>query len=423
MLIQNNSNVFSQKTFVSNSPFSSTFNSVSSSTAGTSVFNRSTVAPSVFGEKSSFGQTSVFGGSSVSGSSIFGGNQQQSGLFNSKQDTPSFGALATQNTVFNNPTVQSSYGSAPVFGTPSQANAQNIFSKPQASQQPNSVFSSFAFGEKKPTSSVFGNTNSVFGIGATPKPANPNNNRVFAQQNTSIFGSPTVFGSAAAQQTSGFGVASTFGENATTSGNVFGNTINQASPFTSLNQNANVFGVSSTTLPNAFTTPSNTNQFGLTLDNQAAPFAASTFGDKSVFGGSTDNNSIANSFVKSNTFGFGAPSSESVSPFGANPLAKNSLFANNQTFSNKQQNLPFGSSNTSISMSTSNPFLSGLQDIKNQNLSGGQSPFSMGSIALLIDETAYSLEGSLTDDEKAAYQADCFTMGKIPLKPPTKELR
>lgn len=40
----------------------------------------------------------------------------------------------------------------------------------------------------------------------------------------------------------------------------------------------------------------------------------------------------------------------------------------------------------------------------------------------IIGDDVYSSENQLTDDEKSMYMAEKFTFGKIPLKPPTKEV-
>lgn len=42
--------------------------------------------------------------------------------------------------------------------------------------------------------------------------------------------------------------------------------------------------------------------------------------------------------------------------------------------------------------------------------------------AVIISDDVYSLENQLTDDEKSMYLAEKFTFGKVPLKPPTKEI-
>lgn len=49
--------------------------------------------------------------------------------------------------------------------------------------------------------------------------------------------------------------------------------------------------------------------------------------------------------------------------------------------------------------------------------------FGVTVTAKIIDDSIYSIDNQLTDDEKNMYLAEKFVFGKIPLKPPTKEIK
>jgi hypothetical protein len=96
--------VFGQKPFgTSSNPFggNGSFNSMQ---ASSSIFVRPTTynSNSVFGGKPSFGSAPVFGSPSTTGTSIFGGvNKAAAPAFGSVQNAPTFGGLASQGTFIN----------------------------------------------------------------------------------------------------------------------------------------------------------------------------------------------------------------------------------------------------------------------------------------------------------------------------------
>ena len=140
-----------------------------------------------------------------------------------------------------------------------------------------------------------------------------------------------------------------------------------------------------------------TGPFGATM----TPFSAaptSTFG----FAASAPN-------TTTNVFGT-TSTAANQSPFGGNTfVGGGSTAVNNSPFGPKTQQTtasPFGP----VPTQQSSPF--GIF---------GQSSISV--MVAIIDETGYSPDDGLTDDEKAAYRAKQFPEGHIPLRPPTKELR
>lgn len=151
----------------------------------------------------------------------------------------------------------------------------------------------------------------------------------------------------------------------------------------------------------------------------------------SVFGNSTPASISQTSFglttsvTNANSNIFGSPIATTAtgqSPFGTNTFGESQQQQQQQT-TTSVFGVPICSPNTQ-----SNPFVksspfaaSGTQSNPFGNFTnpGG----SIGaSVIIAIDETGYSLENSLTDDEKAIYKMAQFPEGLIPLKPPTKEL-
>lgn len=113
---------------------------------------------------------------------------------------------------------------------------------------------------------------------------------------------------------------------------------------------------------------------------------------------------------------FGVPTSTTQSAFGTGPSftqqqqpQTTNVFG--QPITAASNNSPFGGSSFAASPFGGKPAAA-----------GGNSVFGV-TVTLVIDETAYSLDNCLTDDEKAVYKLAQFEEGRIPLKPPTKELR
>ncbi|XP_033197870.1 uncharacterized protein LOC117160899 isoform X2 [Bombus vancouverensis nearcticus] len=425
------SNVFGNKTFGTQSnPFSGGF----PPTSNTSIFGRTpTTSNSVFGQN-----TQTFGSSG----SIFGGGASQP--------------------VFGQPSI---------FGTSNPVN--NVFARHETSQAPISVFNSGATsspslfsgtssqsnasvfaGAKTSTANPFGGssnlqtTNSIFG--STPSTGTFSSG-IFSQSETPAFGGAPVFGAS----TFGNNPSSIFGEKPAfgNSGSIFGGSSTTTPAFSSA-QPTTAFGVTtSTSSVNLFgnaqgTTPSmatsSASPFSATPSTTTSPFAtaASQFEttstaafSKPTFGMATETagKTFATTATSSSTpFGttntgvtFGTPST-TTSPFTStifsditsspfSPTGVTSTATTTNSFTPQQQQItsPFGTfaqnQTSSTATSTDGPF--------------GKSTFGVTLTAIVIDDNIYSLDNQLTDDEKNMYMAEKFIFGKIPLKPPTKDIR
>ncbi|XP_012169799.1 nuclear pore complex protein DDB_G0274915 isoform X2 [Bombus terrestris] len=426
------SNVFGNKTFGTQSnPFSGGF----PPTSNTSIFGRTpTTSNSVFGQN-----TQTFGSSG----SIFGGGASQP--------------------VFGQPSI---------FGTGNPVN--NVFARHETSQAPISVFNSGATsspslfsgtssqsnasvfaGAKTSTANLFGGssnlqtTNSIFG--STPSTGTFSSG-IFSQSETPAFGGAPVFGASA---TFGNNPSSIFGEKPAfgNSGSIFGGS-NTTTPAFSSAQPTNAFGVTtSTSSVNLFgnaqgTTPSmstsSTSPFSATPSTTTSPFATATSQfettstavfSKPTFGMATETagGTFATTATSSSTpFGttntgvtFGTPSTTTSpftstifsditsSPFSSTSVTSTATTTNSFTPQQQQITSPFGTfaqnQTSSTATSTHEPF--------------GKSTFGVTLTATIIDDNIYSLDNQLTDDEKNMYMAEKFIFGKIPLKPPTKDIR
>ncbi|XP_060815480.1 nuclear pore complex protein DDB_G0274915-like isoform X2 [Bombus pascuorum] len=426
------SNVFGNKTFGTQSnPFSGGF----PPTSNTSIFGRTpTTSNSVFGQN-----TQTFGSSG----SIFGGGASQP--------------------VFGQPSI---------FGTSNPVN--NVFARHETSQAPISVFNSGATsspslfsgtssqsnasifaGAKTSTANPFGGssnlqtTNSIFG--STPSTGTFSSG-IFSQSETPAFGGAPVFGASA---TFGNNPGSIFGEKPAfgNSGSIFGGS-NTTTPAFSSAQPTNAFGVTtSTSSVNLFgnaqcTTPSmptsSASPFSATPSTTTSPFVTATSQfettstaafSKPTFGMATGTagETFATTATSSSTpFGttntgvtFGTPST-TTSPFTStifsditsspfSPTSVTSTATTTNSFTPQQQQItsPFGTfaqnQTSSTATSTHDPF--------------GKSTSGVTLTAVVIDDNIYSLDNQLTDDEKNMYMAEKFIFGKIPLKPPTKDIR
>ncbi|XP_012146405.2 uncharacterized protein LOC100881362 isoform X1 [Megachile rotundata] len=452
------SNVFGNKTFGTQSnPFSGGF----TSSNNTSVFGRTTTTSNpVFGGAPTFGTNlgAFSGAGSTTTNPVFGATTNAS-TFNTGQNTQTFG---TSSSIFRGATSQ------PVFGN-------NVFARPQTTQSTTSVFNSgatssaslFSGTPSQPSTSIFGGakttTANPFGAAPNIQTSNPIfgtavssgnfSSGIFSQAETvPAFGGAPVFGGAASFSNT---PAPMFGEKPTFGGpaGMFG-APNTTTPAFSSTQPTNAFGATaSTPAANIFGTAQNTAPimsstsnaapFG-TTSTTATPFATVT----SQF--DTPNNTTAFSKptfgITSGTTGesFGSTVTSSNAPFGTTntnatfgtPATTTSPFTTS-TFG-EVKNAPFAPTNTATTTATVNPFepqqiaspFGGFAQSQTSNTttvssSGpfGKPTYTATVIRAVIDESVYSMDNQLTDDEKSMYLADKFSFGKIPLKPPTKEVR
>ncbi|XP_072751534.1 uncharacterized protein [Anoplolepis gracilipes] len=479
-------NVFGNKTFgVQNNPFGG--GGFTSSNNTSSLFGKSNnnSAP-MFGGSATFGNNLGGFGTATSTNSFFGGTTNTSTSFNSVQNSTSTFGAPQNNSIFGGSS-QTVFGqSNNVFGTTSQlgnASSASLFNNPMTSQANASLFG----GATTTTSNLFGGSsssglqaNSVFGASTTSSGSSFNGG-IFNQPKTQIpaFGGAPVFGGVTsnyANNSSGnsiFGVNQTFGATTATptSGIFGGSTVAATSAFgVSIATTATpAFGTSVTTTPafdlnqqhgnNTFgTTVSAPNVFGgtqntdatMSVSNGSAPFGTSITAGPFVTVNSQQYDSTSTSSTPFAGTGFGIAVASTNSTFGTTETSSNSIFANaGTTFATSNATIPnpsfptstFGNINASSATSTtpatntnpfaprtqqgSSPFGSVVQTQSNTiGLSSpfGTSPFNATTNAV-IDDTVYSVEGALTDDEKSMYLAEKFIIGKIPLKPPTKDIR
>lgn len=355
----------------------------------------------------------VFGSTTTTTANLFGGSSSSSGLPTNLFGAPTTTSNAFGNSIFNQPKTQvPAFGGAPVFGgVPSN----------YASNTSNSIFGNQAFGTPAiSTSNIFGatagTTSSTFGAPASTT--------------TSVFGTPAAvttpaFGASVATTTPNFGTPAAtttpgFDMNQQSNNNTFGVPVSSS----------NVFGAQSTTsasfgaLPTAISSPfvsTSSQQFDAT-GNGSAPFGSAGFG-------------MATS--TNNTFGTTATSSNSIFANAGTTFATSSANVPNASpFNNVNTPSPFVSSNATpaAAVPTANPFASrALQsngpfgNVAQAQVGVTSSPFAKSPFNVAathnIDDSVYSVEGSLTDDEKSMYLAEKFIIGKIPLKPPTKDIR
>ncbi|RLU21346.1 hypothetical protein DMN91_005719 [Ooceraea biroi] len=414
-------NVFSGNQ-LGNTSSTSLFNSPMTSQANNSLFgNPTTTTANLFGGSSSSNslQTNLIFGGPTTSSNSFSGN-----IFNqSKTQLPAFGG-------------------APVFG--------GIASSNYSSNSSNSIFGSQTFGTPAmSTNNIFGSpaatTTPAFGAPAstmTPAFGSP------AATTPPVFGSPTAsaapaFGASAASTTPAFGAS------AATTTSAFGTSVATTTPGFDLNQqsNNNAFGaaISTSNIFGAQTdtamSMSNSAPFGALATAISSPFVTAnsqqfdpTNSNSTPFAGAGFGMAATNT---NNTFGTTASSSNSIfANAGTTFATSNSTVPNPSPFSNVNASLPFGPTNGTAAAATAvaNPFAprtlqsnAPFGNVQNQLISTsspfGKSPFNVSATNVIIDDIVYSAEGSLTDDEKSMYLAEKFIIGKIPLKPPTKDVR
>ncbi|XP_076291332.1 uncharacterized protein LOC143214325 isoform X2 [Lasioglossum baleicum] len=463
------SNVFGNKTFANqNNPFGGGFTPTSSS----SIFGRTTTSNPVFGGSAGFGNNLGFG-SGTNTSSVFGGTTN-----NTTTTFSSDHSYSNSGFIFGGGTSQPVFGQPSVFGASNQQQqVNNLFTRPQTSQSTTSVFSgatstpslfsgstsqsntSLFGGAKTSTANPFGtsstlqNTNSIFG---TTSSTGTFNSGPFSQSKPAfgggpVFGSGTNFGNANAPM---FGEQPGFG----TPNSVFGGT-NTTSTFSpAVQQPANAFGAAvSTPGVNLFGGGTQTSP-AISTPN-AAPFGAVTTATNSPFAPATSQFDATNStgspfsrpaFGMSTTTNesFGTTVTPSNAPFGTTtntglafgtPSTTASPFTPS-TISGDVKSSPFATTNTTVTTTTTNPFAPRSQQTvspfgnfaQSQTAntvtvsSGGpfgKPTFGVTMTATIIDDSIYSTDDQLTEEEKSMYLAEKFIFGKIPLKPPTKELR
>ncbi|XP_012526112.1 nuclear pore complex protein DDB_G0274915 isoform X2 [Monomorium pharaonis] len=433
-----------------------------------SIFGKSNNTTSVFGGTTTFGNNlGGFSGAATSGAgSIFGTTSTSTSFSGTQNSAPTFGTPQS-NAIFGGSS-QSVFGQNNVFATSqlsSNASTTSLFNSPITSQT-NSVFG----GGGVPTTSSSGSFNN--GIFTQPKtqmpafggapvfagvPSNYNNNSA----GNSIFGGGQTFGAAtsgsifggssaatatptfsavAATTAPAFGtsvVATTtpsFGSVATTpaptfdltqqpsNNTTFGTTVSTPNVFAT--QNINTISVGNTPFSPFVTNSSQ--QFDSTSNTNSTRFAGTEFGaviasTNNTFSTSETSNSIfANAGT---TFAITNATIPNSSPFSA------STFGNTNASSS-----PFGSAtSTTVTTTTinTNPFVPRTQQgsspfgnaVQNQHNASPfeKSPFNATNT--VVDDSVYSMDGDLTDDEKNMFLAEKFIIGKIPLKPPTKDIR
>ncbi|KAL0131388.1 hypothetical protein PUN28_002730 [Cardiocondyla obscurior] len=377
-------NVFGATPQLGNVPTGSLFNNSITSQANTPLFSApTTTVSSSFGGSSSGLQTnSVFGVSTTSSSGSFNG-----GIFTqSKAQIPAFEASVfggvTPPNYTNNSAGNSIFGGGQTFGTPAIFTNSNIFG-----------------GSTAAATSVFGVT------AATTTPA---------------FGTPVVATTTPA-----------FGASVATTAPAF-NLSQQSNNTTDKNTNSTMsvgtmpFGTPSIPISSPFIS-NNPQQFDSTSTN-SAPFAGTGFGT-----------AVAST---NNTFGTTETSSNLIFANAGTTFATSNETVPNSTpfpaFSNiNTSSSPFSSTaSTTPTVTTANPFAPRMQpqggppfgnimqNQSNVNTSPFEkSPFNTTAANTIIDDTVYSLDGTLTDDEKNMFLSEKFIFGKIPLKSPTKDIR
>ncbi|XP_066584255.1 uncharacterized protein [Prorops nasuta] len=463
-------NLFSNQTFGGQgNPFGGTFTSTAN-------------ASSVFTRQNS---TAAFGGKPILGNSLFGNIPASNSIFGATKAATgfggtqsSFGSAQTQsNSVFGGVPTQSAFGQAgstsqsgnSIFGG-AKTSTSSIFGATTISPNSGTVFGKSS-SENISINPAFATKNPVaFGGGATFGGA-----PAFGSNTTSLFGGQAAFGNtvtgknifgnsntstaafgSVVQSSNTFGTAtlpnSTFIASTSAPTNTFGtatsvlsSTFGTVAPVTS-----NAFSTANSVANNAFGTAVSAQTSNLFTNAQttqsALGFGTSSF-DNPSFGAVTS--SVSTPFVTSasqfgNTSLTTPPFSQSVFgtvtsttlPFGTAPTTVTSSIVNAAPHSVINFGAPFFSTGATTSTTTnSNPFAlattkatSPFENVTQNEASEGFSPFGKSPFVSMlfketIDDSVYSLEGQLTDDEKASYLADKFILGKIPLRPPTKDIR
>jgi len=394
------------------------------------VYNKETVPPSatLFTNSGATSAGGIFGGGgAASPASIFGGGGGQSAFTTKPASAASIfgggtGSTTTQpSSIFGGPatttsstTLQSSVfgggGTSQVFGQKPTI-GQSIFGQSQMTNNASSPAAGIFGGgsaqpvASKPTASIFGtptataNSGSVFGQPAAP--SNPASS-VFGSQPTSMttqpatsaFGQPASLAGASTQQNTGFGTQMSAVPEQTSS--IFGQPPAFGSATTTPNASGSVFGQQ----------PSQVGGGSIFGQPAAATGSATTPGG-GIFGQPPQHNPQQ------------AAATDTSNPF-ANPTATptTGALATSDLPAVPSSN-PFGSTAASAptnpTPASTNLFGAPVADSKNSGLFGQ-------AAVLQRDDSIYTAESELTQEELAAYKADAFELGKIPEKPPPQAI-
>ncbi|XP_033220324.1 nucleoporin AMO1-like [Belonocnema kinseyi] len=401
-----------------------------------SVFGGGVTAQPVFGQSAAFGTTqnnSFLRSETTQASSVFGSNAASTfgssappsfgspGVFGNSGGTSVFGSTTTpaeNSSVFGQPKTTTAFGAAPVFGGTSTFGGT----------QPASVFggqtgfgsapvtTSSIFGGSTTSTTMFGSAPSVTGFGTSTTPAMG----IFGGRTQAAFGQPPAASSPFGQTATA--VSSPFGQTTTPASAPFGQTTTAATtPFGQPTTAAGTPFGQTTIAAAPFATTSG--PFGAAT---SAPFSQSTPFGQTVTG--TDSSTAFGNITPSTTHlasGFGVQTT-APPPFGAQ-INFGSVITS-----------PFATGTTTVTATPTNPFMATPQTASSPFATTGQTqntfagahsgPFGKPafggfSATVVVDESIYTAEGLLTDDEKSWYLQERFSLGKIPLKAPTKELR
>ncbi|XP_034245922.1 nucleoporin NUP42-like [Thrips palmi] len=233
----------------------------------------------------------------------------------------------------------------------------------------------------------------------------PSQGSVFGSNQGSLFGSansqPSVFGGASPQKS------------------VFGGSAQQptnTSPFGTVTQQTSIFGNSATvqqSLPFGSPSGQQASPFVNTpASQQASPFGApASVGQSggSIFGGTS-----ASTAAQPSSFSFALPNALEASS-NATQIASSSPFGAPALTGNSSGSIFGGSTVSNMAQPTGSTF-------------GGFGPQSQSAVRatpgsnVVLNSTIYTSITQLTEDERREFEAETFTVGKIPSKPPPREL-
>lgn len=357
------------------------------------------------GNAAGFGGNATSNANSIFGSSSFGAAQQNNSMFGNQNKPSIFGQSSTTN-AFGQQQQPTSGG---VFGTQQNTTGGSIFGIAQPQSTAGSIFGG-AQNTITNTGSIFGgnsmSTNSSFGMQTSQPSIQPSSN-IFsmgaaASQSNPTFGGPATFGSN--QQSSGiFGQANTsMGQTPTSSSSIFGQSIQSVAPFGSAIQQND---------PNSFGNFAQQPQ----IQQQSSIFGQQTPAQNqtSIFGGMQGQqqmpttSAFGSSVSSSNIFGTpsvqSAPIQASTNIFSGNPISIGSTM-----MTNPNQNQSIFSSNS-------------FQNAPTNQMQSSQGMFQSIS-NVIVSSTLYSKAENLNQNDLAAFSADVFVLGEIPIAPPPVEL-
>ncbi|XP_076083288.1 uncharacterized protein LOC143054243 isoform X2 [Mytilus galloprovincialis] len=300
----------------------------------------------------------------------------------------------------------------------SSSNSSSLFSKS------NSAFGGTSFGSSS-SSSSFGSTGSAnaFGSSGTSPLSAAGTSSAFGSSGSSPLGSTSIFGAKGSSSTFGAtGSSSTFG--ATGSSSTFGTKGTSPLGATAASSafGTQPFGASNIQTQSGSQATFGTSAFGAgTLGSASASFSATPTGPSPLAFG-TQQNQASSSFGQeaSNFTSSGFPTVVQ-SCFGASPLTSQpqatGLFGKPAPAPAANVFGSFTAQSSASGFSTAGPTPSAFP-------SGGASPnaFPSTSASSISDSQKYTPLNQLTTEELEAFQAPTFTLGKIPTRPPPKEL-